>query len=253
MDIQKKILKILDNEELNVFRNLSVKAELQISIKQTNEALHKLLRNGDIKQLEKGKYCRHNFSDENVIGCFLSMNGGIAYWTAINFHGLTEQIPNVVYVQTTHAKRNKSIFGVRYKFINVKPEKLMGFKTYGYGNLKFQVTDIEKTIVDCFDLPEYGGGYNEIIKAFHNADLSAQKIVKYCKAIDNIAVTKRLAYLCELLEKPKMDYFIKYAKSVRNEKYNLFETGGEKKGETNRHWHLIMNMKEEEIIEIANS
>ena len=206
-----------------------------------------------IIRLEKGKYCRHNFSDEYVIGSFIVKTGGIAYWTAMNFHGLTEQIPNVVYVQTTQAKRNKAIFGVRYKFIRVKEQKLTGFKTFGYGNHQFQITDVEKTVIDCFDLPQYGGGYNEIIKAFFKANLSAQKMVKYCKAIDNIAVTKRLAYLCELLEKPKMDYFIKYAQTVRNEKYNLFESDGDKKGKTNRRWRLVLNLEEDEIIEIANS
>ena len=49
--------------------------------------------------------------------------------TAMNIHGLTEQIPNVVYFQTTHAKQNKTIFGVQYRFIRVKKEKLIGFKT----------------------------------------------------------------------------------------------------------------------------
>jgi len=253
MDVKKNILMFLDNAGLDVFSNILLKDELSISLKQTNEALHRLIKNGDIKQLEKGKYCRHNFSDEYVIGNFIVKNGGIAYWTALNFHGLTEQIPNVVYVQTTHAKRNKLIFGVRYKFIRVKEQKFVGFKTFGYGNHQFQVTDIEKTIVDCFDLPQYGGGYNEIFKGFNNAKLSARKMVKYCKTINNIAVTKRLAYLCELLKKPNMDYFIKYAQSVKNEKYNLFESDGEKRGKTNSRWNLILNMEEAEIIEIANS
>jgi len=253
MDIQKHILMFLDNSDLDIFTNLLLKNELSISIKQTNEALHKLIRNNDIRQLERGKYCRHNFADENVIGCFITKNGGIAYWSAMNFHGLTEQIPNVVYVQTTQAKMNKSIFGVRYKFIKVKNEKLGGFKTMGYGNHQFKITDVEKTIVDCFDLPQYGGGYNEIVKAFSRADLRPQKMVKYCKVINNIAVVKRLGYLCELLKKPKMDYFLRYAQSVRNEKYNLFESDGEKNGKTNRRWRLILNMDKDEIIEIANS
>jgi len=219
----------------------------------SDKALRILIDTDFVKIIEKGKYCRTNFSDENIIGSFIVKNGGIAYWTAMNFHGLTEQIPNVVYVQTTQAKANKTIFGVRYRFIHVKEDKLTGFKTYGYGNHQFQITDIEKTIVDCFDLPQYGGGYNEIIKAFYKANLKPQKLVKYCKSIDNIAVTKRLAYLCELLEKPNLDYFIKYAHTIVKEKYNLFESDGDKQGKTNRRWRLIMNMDDDEIIEIANS
>lgn len=242
------LLEFLDNNSIDIFNKNAV-----VQNKFSDKSLRELVNNDYIRVIEKGKYCRHNFSDEYVIGSFIVKNGGIAYWTAMNFHGLTEQIPNVVYVQTIQAKENKIVFGVRYKFIRVKKEKLAGYKTMGFGNHQFQITDLEKTIIDCFDLPEYSGGYTEIIKAFYKANLSAQKMVKYCKAVNNIAVVKRLGYLCELLEKPKMDYFLKYALSVKNEKYNLFESDGEKHGKTNRRWRLIMNMEDDEIIEIANS
>lgn len=242
------LLEFLDNSGFDIFNKQDV-----ISNGFGDEPLRELISLDYIRTIERGKYCRHNFSDENVIGSYIVKNGGVAYWTAMNFHGLTEQIPNIVYVQTTHEKNNKTIFGVRYKFIQIKKEKLTGYKIFGYGNHQFQITDVDKTIVDCFDLPQYGGGYAEIIKAFYQADLSAQKMVKYCKAINNTAVVKRLGYLCELLNKPKMDYFIKYAQSVRNEKYSLFESDGNKHGKTNRRWYLVLNMEEDEILEIANS
>lgn len=242
------LLEFLDDNEIEIFNK-----EYLNSNNFSDKSLRKLINSDFVRVIEKGKYCRHNFADEYVIGNFLAKNGGVAYWTAMNLHGLTEQIPNVVYIQTTHAKENKTIFGVRYRFIHIKREKLIGFKAVGYGNYEYFITDIEKTIVDCFDLPKYSGGYNEIIKAFFKANLKPQKMVKYCKAINNIAVTKRLGYLCELLEKPNMDYFIRYAQSIRNEKYNLFENDGDKTGKTNRRWRLIMNMDDDEIVEIAKS
>ena len=248
-----QLIFFLDDNELDIFSVDTLYNGLNFSKKQINESLFRLAQSGILRLIEKGKYCRHNFADEYVIGNFLTKDGGIAYWTAMNIHGLTEQIPNVVYIQTTHAKQNKNIFGIRYRFIRVKKEKLIGFKKRGYGNHEYLISDLEKTIVDCFDLPKYSGGYNEIIKAFYKADLKPQKMVKYCKAINSIAVTKRLGYLCELLEKPNMSYFIKYAQSIKNEKYNLFESDGNKTGKTNRKWRLIMNMDNDEILEIAKS
>ena len=253
MDIQKMLILLIENAGWDIFSIDFLQEKLEISSNKLYDALWKLERNGIIIKLENGKYCRQSFRDEYVIGSFIVKNGGIAYWTAMHYHGLTEQIPNVVYVQTTQAKRNKSIFGVRYFFIKVKEEKLTGFITKGYGNHSFQITDVEKTIVDCFDMPQYGGGYNEIIKAFYRAKLSARKMVKYCKAVDNLSVTKRLGYLCELLEKPRMEYFVKYAQSVRNEKYSLFEAGGEETGKTDRRWRLVLNIEPDEIMEIAKS
>ncbi len=242
------LLEFLDNHDIDIFDKQFV-----VNNKFGDESLRELVNSDYFRVIEKGKYVRHNFSDEIVIGSFLAKDGGVAYWTAMHFHGLTEQIPNVIYVQTSNAKQNKTIFGVRYKFIRVKSDKLIGYKAIGYGNHQFQISDIEKTIVDCFDLPKHSGGYAEIIKAFKRADLRPQKMVKYCKAVNNIAVVKRLAFLCELLAKPQMDYFIEYAQSVKNEKYNLFESDGERKGKTDRRWRLIMNMDKDEIMEIANS
>ncbi len=243
-----ELLQALDDNGLDIFSKKN-----KIIRNFSDRAFRHLIRQDYIQMIEYGKYCRHNFRDENAIASFIVKSGGVAYWTAMHYHGLTEQIPNVMYVQTGHSKRNKVIFGVPYYFVKVKEEKLVGFKTVGYGNHQFKITDIEKTIVDCFDLPQYGGGYAEIIKAFNNANLSARKMVKYCKAIDNIAATKRLAYLSELLDKSGMDYFIKYAQSVKNDKYNLFEPGNFQQGKTNSRWNLILNMTEDEIFEIANS
>lgn len=68
----------------------------------------------------------------------------VAYWSALNLHGLTEQIPNIVYLQSIHSKRDKEVFGVRYKFVKVKPKKICGITTLGYGNGEFRITDTEK-------------------------------------------------------------------------------------------------------------
>ncbi len=247
------LIKLIVDNGLNIFSNKKIMKISPLSYKETEIALRNLTNRDFIISIEKGKYCRHNFRDELVIGNFLGRNGGIGYWTAMHYHGLTEQIPNVVYVQTEHQKQNKSIFGVKYVFVQVKQEKLIGFSSKGYGNHQFNITDLEKTIVDCFDMPKYAGGFFEIIKAFNNANLKARKLVRYCKAVNNIAVIKRLGYLSELLQKKDMEYFINYAQSVKNEKYNVFEVGGEPKGKTNSRWNLILNMDEEEILEIANS
>lgn len=50
-------------------------------------------------------------------------------------------------------KNDKTVFHVPYQFIKIKEEKYVGVENAGYGNHAYLVTDREKTIVDCFDLP----------------------------------------------------------------------------------------------------
>jgi len=248
---EQQFIELLDKWELDIFSIQSLKRDYGIELTEWKSTLRQLIKIGYLKIIEREKYCRHYFSDEHVIGNYLVPDGVVAYWSALNLHGLTEQFTNTVFVQTTKLKKEKWVFGVRYKFIKVLPRKMAGIKLQGFGNHQFRMTDKEKTIVDGFDLPKYSGGYEEIIKGFYNARLSSRKLVKYCKAINNISLVKRLAYLTELFDKPKMEYFIKYALSVRNEKYNLFEHNGEKKGKTNRRWRLVMNLSNAEIKNLA--
>jgi len=246
-----KILQDLSDYGLDIFTRTQLAEISLLSEKELEIALRNLIKKDNIHIIEKGKYCKYGFADELVIGDFLAHEGGIAYWTAMNYHGLTEQIPNVIFVQTIRQKHSKKVFNVQYRFIQIKTSKNFGYKTEGYGNHSYKITDLEKTILDCFDLPKYSGGYPEIIKAFYNAKLSSQKLIRYSKKMKNISVSKRLAFLADLFEKKELEPFTKYVQSIVKEKYNLFEHNGEPTGKTNKKWRLILNLSEEEIINMA--
>ena len=171
-------------------------------------------------RIERGKYCRANFRDEKAIGSFLVPDGIIAYWSALNLHGLTEQFPNTVFVQTTKIKKDKRVFGTDYKFVTIAEREREGIKKAGHGNYMYAITDVEKTLVDCFDIPKYSGRYAELIRAFAEAKLSPKKMIRYCRAINNIAATKRMGFLAQLFDKPGMKTFIGYALQQVKDAYN---------------------------------
>ena len=250
---ENRVIQYLDDKGYDIFSFDTLLKDTVLSKKALNETIKSLIRSKYINQIERGKYCRHYFRDSMTIGSFIASNGIISYWNAMHYHGLTEQIPNTVIVKTTMQKRNASYFGVPYKFVTKHHEKMGGYKIEGIGNQQFRISDLEQTIVDCFDKPGSSGGYAEIIKAFYKADISAQKLVKHCKEENKSALTKRLAYLAELLNKREMDYFIRYAETVIKDKYSLFEMNGESKGKTVRRWRLILNIQEKEIREMAES
>ncbi len=249
--IETILLQYLTDTGLELFTKKQLIDHVDLSSYQLEIAIRNLMKKDEIIQLERGKYGRYGFSNPNTIGCFLAHNSCISYWSAMNYHGLTEQIPNTVFVQTDKQKNNKQVLGVQYHFIWLKPYKIFGYKTEGYGNNAFRISDKEKTIIDCFDMPKYSGGYPEIIKAFHNARLNVDKMIRYCSKMNNISLTKRLGFLAELFEKERMSKFIDYALKVKNEKYNLFEHDGEPNGPINKKWGLIMNIDSDEIMNMA--
>ncbi|MEA3496926.1 MAG: type IV toxin-antitoxin system AbiEi family antitoxin [Bacteroidota bacterium] len=247
------LLKHLDDYGLDIFSKQELINAKILNVQQLNIALASLIKSRYIDILEKGKYCKHNFREHFVIGSFLVNDGIISYWNAMNYHGLTEQIPNVIYVKTSKDKRANVYFGIRYFFTRKTKKTMSGFITVGYGNHTFRISNIERTIVDAFDKPNLSGGYAEIIKAFNNADIKATKLIEYCKEENNVSLIKRLAYLTDLLNKPGMNLFLDFAKSKMKNKYTLFEINGEPNGKTNKTWRIIQNIPENEIIEMAES
>jgi predicted transcriptional regulator of viral defense system len=244
---QMEFLKYLDNEEIHLFTLDTVRDFAGKGTKTLNEIIENLVRKDFVYRIERGKYCRSTFKDEHVTGTFIVPDGTIAYWSALHLYGLTEQFPNTIFVQTTLKKNPVTVMGTHYRFIKVAVQKRTGIIYNGYGNYKYLVTDLEKTIADCFDLPQYSGGYAELIRAFAQATLDAGKLTDYCQKINNIAAIKRIGFLSELLEKKSLETFTAFARTKVNRTCNLFDPFGNKKGEIISDWNLRLNISKETI------
>jgi len=250
---QNDFLRYLEEEEILIFGIDCLKDRLGIESRTINEIVENLAFKGFLSRIERGKYCRATFRDENVIGTFLAREGAVAYWSALNLHGLTEQFQNKIFIQTTQPKKELEFEGVTYQFVKIQEHKKTGIAYSGYGNYKYALTDVEKTIIDCFDLPQYSGGFAELLRAFYKAKLTPKKLIEYCHAVDNIAVTKRLGFLAELFDKQNLKSFVKYARAKVNRSYSLFDMFGENTGKPNSDWYLRMNLSEETILKIIHS
>jgi len=246
-----ELLHFLDDLELDIFLLEDITKNSGKSSQEIHRKLDFLVKKDLLNRLEKGKYCRHTFRNEYVIGYYLSSGGVVSYWSALNFYGLTEQFPNVVFVQSAKLKQSKTVFGVKYNFVKVKSEKLMGAVWQGVGNHRFLITDLEKTLIDCFDLPQYSGGYFELLRAFSEANLNCEKLILYAQQVNNISLIKRIAYLIEVLEKAGLSPFVAFALPYVNQKYTLFDPFGEDKGKFVARWHLRMNIDEAAILALV--
>ncbi len=249
---QLEFLRLLDDYEIQLFKFDEIEQLLNQKFDNLNEILENLVDKKLLVRIERAKFCRQNFRDEYVIGTFVAEDSAVAYWSALNLHGLTEQFSNTIFIQMTNKKKDKSILGTPYKFVKIAPHKKAGIIYNGYGNYRYPITDVEKTIVDCFDLPQHSGGYAELIRAVGQAQLQARKLVEYCQTVNNIAVTKRIGYLVELLQITDMKPFVDFAKKQVRDKYNLFDPQGLDEGEFVAEWRLRLNISREELLDISN-
>ena len=242
---------IVDNE-LSFVDTLKLMEITDKSYVDLKSVLNRLVRDEQLFSIQKGLYVIRNFRNPYVIANAMLPDGAIAYWSALNLHGLTEQIPNVVYLQSGKRKSDKKVFNVRYRFIQVKKEKICGITQMGYSNERFRITDIEKTLLDCFDLPQYAGGYEELIRAFYQAKINSRKLLDYGKQMGNLSVLKRLAFLSELFEMQGFNHFQNEVFKMRDQRYTLFNPMGSNEGAFNAKWRIRLNIDKDKLLEIVN-
>jgi predicted transcriptional regulator of viral defense system len=248
---QLKFIKLIDENEISYFKMHKIEEQLNKEFANLNEILENLVDKDFLVRIERGKYRRYDFSDPYVLGTFIAKKGIVSYWSALHIHGLIERFPNIVFVKTPYRKRNTMVAGTKVKFVSVKKEKMAGITNSGYGNKRFPLTNIEMTLVDCFDQNRYAGPLPDLFKAFKQAPINPHKLIKYTNLYNNISIIKRMGCLAELLREEELSDFISFAQKSKNSKYNLFDPGGENTGDFNNRWKLRMNLSTEAILDMA--
>ena len=170
----------------------------------------------------------------------------ISYWSALDYHGLTEQVPTTVFAATTDQAPTREIHGVTYTFVTVTEAKFFGFEPVAIDAHTVNIATVEKTLVDCADHPEYCGGILELAKGLANAtDLNDETLVEQLLDLGNGAAIKRIVYLTDILdigfegrEKLVEEFTTGYSK--------LDPTQGDE-GTHSREYRLILNVTEDTI------
>ncbi len=218
----------------------------------TPQFLERLQSKGWIRRIRRGRFAVVPLSSgedrspqlhEFVVAMELVSPAVIAYWSALNHYGMTEQLPRTVFVATDHPVRRQpgDVLGVNYRIVSLKPDKVFGIIKDWINEIPFSITDREKTIIDGLDLPQYVGGTNEIAKALKTSwkALDEKKLKRYTAKIGNSAVAKHLGFMMEMLGLGDIEEFrtaIPFAPG-----FSPLDPTMPKRGKYNRRWGLLVN------------
>lgn len=129
----------------------------------------------------------------------------IAGWSAAEYWDLTEQIFRTVVVMTTQRPRERTpnIKGTAFLIRTIAAGALFGLKPVWRGNVKVDVSDPSRTVLDMLSDPKLGGGIRSTADMFANYLGSDKKnlalLLDYASQLGNGAVFKRLGYFLERL------------------------------------------------------
>jgi len=193
----------------------------------------------DIGIMGSEDFIVHDF----VIASHLVKPYFIGFWSALNHHGLSDQIPKSVFIATKKAKKPLVVLNTEFVFIKLNEGRFIGIDKIEIEGKKINISNINKTVADCLDHPEHSGGIEEVARAiyFNHKELNFMKIKDYALKMNNITILKRLGFILEkenLLEGYK-DIF----KNIKLTKgYSKLDTISRRKGNYNEKWKLLTNV-----------
>jgi predicted transcriptional regulator of viral defense system len=154
--------------QLKLFKKKDV-----LSLTQDDNATKELLRRykklGLISRIRRDLYTANELASKTglatkyEIASQVTPTACLAYHSALEYHGLANQVFYEIYVSSEERFKNFEYEGIRYSYCESKISN--GVITPLMDSL-VKVTDLERTVIDCIDCIGRSGGLEELIMSF---------------------------------------------------------------------------------------
>jgi predicted transcriptional regulator of viral defense system len=244
-----------------------LQSSLNVSYVWAKNILSKLASHGAAQRIGKGKYAivpadvlyrRKSYVADPLVLVSELMKGVdyyVAYLSAAHFHGLTEQIPFKTIVAVPKQLRSINVGNIRICFVKLKKSRFFGYSNVRYSDTFLNVSDLEKTIVDCVNRQDLCGGAAEVIRIIANATETKRiywhKIGLHVEKYESHALAQRMGFIIELLaERKKIQVdqeLINDLTLLTGSKIYPLDLKAPKEGKLSKKWGIINNAGQLEI------
>lgn len=221
----------------------------------TANVLSRLVRKGWLQRLDHGLYMliplaagpERTWTESGlVIASYLIRPAAVAYWSALHYWGLSEQVPRVVFVQSTRRKRPVEILGMRFRFVTMQESRFFGVVRRSVNGAPIRVTDREKTLLDAAARPDLSGGVALLAGALRTAcqDINWPQLDDYLERWGGGAVVKRLGFLLDTLALPVPDLKARLERwqGMLSQGIAYLEPGAGRTGRIATRWRVRVNV-----------
>lgn len=250
----------LSAEGKNVFSIADAQAVTDASYRATAMLLSQITRKGWLVRLSPGKYLvvpleagleSIPMADRYVIAREVldPLPHYVSHYSAMELHQMTTQPVNTVYVTVPRQRASRTIAGVEYRFVYANPRAFWGWEpVWATDQEQVQVSDLEKTLLDCAARPHLCGGLAELAKGLwlRKDNLDESRLVAYAQRLDHKAASKRLGFLLETYALG-CPVTIAALQALVNPRYALLDPTLPDEGPYRARWRLRVNLDTEEL------
>jgi predicted transcriptional regulator of viral defense system len=250
----------LSGKGKTIFSTADAQATTNKTHKATVELLRRLVRNGWLVRLVPGKYLivpleagleAIPMADRYVIAREVlgSVPYYISHYSAMELHQMTTQPVHTVYVTVPRQREPRIIAGVEYYFVFASDRFFWGWDTmWVSAHEEVQISDLEKTVLDCAVRPRLCGGLGELGKGLwmRRDDLDQERLVHHVERLNHKAAAKRIGFLLETYDLGQPET-IHALQSLISRGYDLLDPALPNEGPHRPRWRVRVNLDPDEL------
>lgn len=254
--------------ELNkpIFKLKDIQDILQLEDTSSRNFARKLVNRGVATRLKAGLFILVPFElgkEREYIGnpmvAARELAGGkdyyLSYSTAMEIHKMVTQPQLVINVSTLKPRKPVFISGTEVRFVHTPKPLFFGLYDHWATNQeKVTTTDLERTVIDGLNHPEYCGGITEVAKGLwiRREDINPALLVDYALRIGKGVVIRRLGYLLELYKIGSAE-LLETLRQHLSESYARLDPLLATEGKFLRRWRLQLNVSPEELLSVVKT
>jgi predicted transcriptional regulator of viral defense system len=188
------------------------RADIRLRLNQhaasVDQVIHSLRRKGWLERTGWGRYLLvppergpELIGESNTLALAAHLTNPyyIGYATAAAYYGFTPQNRRVIWLATPRAVRPRELDRVTIRVARLPAYKFFGYRAVRVFGVPVQMSNVEKTVIDCVDALERAGGAGEVLRILAGAGprLNWKRMVVYARRMRSVALVQRLGYLTD--------------------------------------------------------
>lgn len=252
-----KVILSLEAEGLEVVTLDGIRKRAGISPGFARKLAHDLVQRRWLQRVRRGTYLLNPShhgpdalpdTDPLRLGSRLLERYYFGFATAAELQGLFPQASQVYYIVTPDRWAPGKDLSARFRPVRVAPSRFFGFHSVLRRGTKLEVSDSERTILDCLNRPEFSGGMAGVVQilALAKPSLNWARLGAYLDRFGNRSLTLRMGFLSERVRPtvPVPDAWVRTRLADPDEQYvplgppNIHG----RRGRRDPRWHVVQNV-----------
>lgn len=171
------------------------------NLKTAYSAIERYIKKGLVVKIRNNLYSPVNlstgliFANKYEIACALRKDAFLSHHSALEYHGLGNQVYNTVFVSSNSRFNSFEFDGIDFKFVS---PKITEGVIHSLQSKLIRLTDLERTIIDSIYRLNKITGYEELSHSLNMIDnLNEEKLLNYLNAYNIQALYQKTGSILE--------------------------------------------------------